>query len=127
MPPLRQYDDGSGIGHGEPSVVASSGAAVTGGRTLTLALAMAGGPTAPCALHSYDAESSLRACLITSTERLLKFCTRNLLSAISATGFPSLYHEMRGGGRALALHSSRTRLPRVVRTDCIGSTRAGLL
>lgn len=45
---------------------------MTGGRTLTLALATAGGPTAPSALHSYAAESSLRACLITNTERLLK-------------------------------------------------------
>lgn len=43
-----------------------------GGTTLTLAVAMAGGPTAPCALHSYFAESSFLACLITNTERLLE-------------------------------------------------------
>lgn len=47
-------------------------AAELGGNTLTLAAARAGGPTAPCALHSYLAESSYFACLITNTERLLE-------------------------------------------------------
>lgn len=52
-----------------------SGGIVAGDTTVIFAFAMAGGPIAPCALHSYVAESSFLACLITKTERLLKFIT----------------------------------------------------